>query len=177
MCTLACSIQRLAELEMPGAITRHLQAPGTERREAGGIWWVVFGGWQVACSEADGRQGMVAKIMMLVDIIVWTSSWACPPRHDLTMPDGHGVDNCRLWLCWKGRQFDLGQSRSPTQIFQRNLVSASHRLWAYVWTFSLGLMEMTAMEMAMVIAMVLVMVIVIIVLEVLRQVGSLQHQH
>jgi len=30
---------------------------------------------------------------------------------------------------------DLGESRSPTQIFQRNLLRVSHRLWAYVCAF------------------------------------------
>jgi len=30
---------------------------------------------------------------------------------------------------------DLGESRSPTQIFQRNLLLASRRLWAYVCAF------------------------------------------
>ena len=29
----------------------------------------------------------------------------------------------------------LGESRSPTQIFQWNLLLASHRLWAYVCRF------------------------------------------
>ena len=33
---------------------------------------------------------------------------------------------------------DLGESRSPTQIFQRNLLPASHRLWAYVSAFGPG---------------------------------------
>ena len=96
------------------------------------------------------------------------------------MPHGHGVDNCSLRFRRKGRQFELGESRSPTQILQRNLVPASHRLWAYVCAFGLGLMEMVAMAMAMVMAMVmvLVLVIVIIVPEVLRQVGWLrQRQH
>ena len=37
----ACLIQRLAEL----------QTPGTERREAGGVWRAVFGGWRVACGR------------------------------------------------------------------------------------------------------------------------------
>jgi len=55
----ACSIQRLAELQNPGTV-RHqaerasqwghqLQVPGTGRDEAGGIWWAVFGGRNVAC--------------------------------------------------------------------------------------------------------------------------------
>ena len=77
----------------------------------------------------------------------------------------------------KGRQFDYGVSRSPTQIFQQNLVLAFHQFWAYVCAFGPGLMEMMAMAMA--IAMVLVIVIVIIVSELLRQVGWLrqcQHQ-
>jgi hypothetical protein len=30
---------------------------------------------------------------------------------------------------------DLGESRSPTQIFQRNLLRVSHPLWAYVCAF------------------------------------------
>jgi hypothetical protein len=30
---------------------------------------------------------------------------------------------------------DLGEHRSPTQIFQWNLLLASHRLWAYVYAF------------------------------------------
>jgi len=91
------------------------------------------------------------------------------------MPHGHGVDNCSLRFCRNGRQFELGESRSPTQMFQRNLLPASHRLWAYVCAFSLGLMEMMAtamaMAMAMAMAIVMVLVIVIIVPEVLRQVG------
>jgi len=48
------------------------------------------------------------------------------------MPHDHGVDNCSLRFCRNGRQLDLGESRSPTQIFQRNLLLASHGLWAYV---------------------------------------------
>jgi hypothetical protein len=67
---------------------------------------------------------------------------------------------------------DLGESRSPTQIFQQNLLPTSHRLWAYVRAFSLRLMVMMVMVMAMMmIAMVMVLVMVITVLEVLRQVG------
>jgi len=45
---------------------------------------------------------------------------------------------------------DLGESRSLTQIFQQNLVPASHRLWAYVCAFGPGLMVKMAMAMAMV---------------------------
>jgi len=51
------------------------------------------------------------------------------------MPHGHGVDNCSLRFCKKGRQLDLGESRSPTQILQWNLLLASHRPWAYVCAF------------------------------------------
>jgi len=83
------------------------------------------------------------------------------------MPHGHGVDNCSLRVCRKGRQLDLGESRSPTQIFQRNLLPASHRLWAYVSAFGPGLMAMVMKAMVM-LAMVMVSVMVIIVSEALR---------
>jgi hypothetical protein len=96
------------------------------------------------------------------------------------MPHGHGVDNCGLRFCRKGRQLDLGESRSPTQILQQNLLPASHRLWAYVYAFGPRLTVMMAMVMmAMVMmAMVMVLVVVTIVPEALRQVGWLrQRQH
>jgi hypothetical protein len=73
---------------------------------------------------------------------------------------------------------DLAESRSPTQIFQRNLLLASHGLWAYVCAFGLGFMVMMAMVMMVIVmtAMVMVLVMVIIVPEALRQVGWLcQH--
>jgi hypothetical protein len=83
----------------------------SSRRQAqGGLWRAVCGG-----------RGMMAEIMTSVDIIVWTLSLACPPQQDLTMSHGHGVDNCSLRFCRKGRQLNFGESRSPTQIFQRNL--------------------------------------------------------
>ena len=66
----ACSIQRLAELQTPGTGRSQLQSPGAGRREAGGVWWAVFGGRHVACSVADGGRRMVAEIMTSVDIIV-----------------------------------------------------------------------------------------------------------
>jgi len=89
------------------------------------------------------------------------------------MPHGHGVDNCCLTSCRKGRQLDLGEGRSPTQIFLRNLLPASHRFWAYACAFGPGLMVMMAMVMM---AMAMVSVMVIIVPEALRQVGWLR-QH
>jgi cation transport ATPase len=64
---------------------------------------------------------------------------------------------------------DLGESRSPTQIFQQNLLLASHELLAYVCAFGPGLMVMMAMVM-------MVMVMVIIVPEALRQVGWLRQR-
>jgi hypothetical protein len=87
------------------------------------------------------------------------------------MPHGHGVDNCCLRFCRTGRQLDLGENRSPTQIFQRSLLPGFHQLWVYVGPFGLGLMVMLAMVMAMMIVMVMVLVMVITVLEALRQVG------
>jgi len=86
-----------------------------------------------------------------------------PPQQDLMMPRDHGVNNCSPGFCRKGRQLDIGESRSPTQIFQRNLLPASERFWPYVYAFGVGLMVMMAM--------VMVLVMVIIVQEVLRQVG------
>jgi hypothetical protein len=38
------------------------------------------------------------------------------------MPHGHSINNCSLRFCREGRQLDLGESRSPVQIFQRNLL-------------------------------------------------------
>jgi len=78
---------------------------------------------------------------------------------------------------------DLGESRSPTQIFQQNLLLASHGLWAYVCAFGPGLMvmmvmvmmAMAMMEMIMT-AMVMVSVMVIIVPEALRQVSWLRQR-
>ena len=78
------------------------------------------------------------------------------------MSQSHGIDNCSIQLCMKGRSLDLGESRSLTQIVQRNLLPASHRLWVYVYGFSPGLMVMMVM--------VIVFVMVIIVPETLRQV-------
>ena len=67
----------------------------------------------------------VAEIMTSVDIIVWTLSLAGPSWQDLTMPHGHGVENRSLRLRRNGRQFELGESRSPTQICQRTLLPTS----------------------------------------------------
>ena len=87
------------------------------------------------------------------------------------MPHGHGVDNCSLRYCRKGRRLDLGENRSPTQIFRRNLLPASHQLSESVCTFGPGLMVMVVMVMMV---MVMVLVMVIIVPEALRQVGWLR---
>jgi len=94
------------------------------------------------------------------------------------MPHDHGVDNCSLRFCRNGRQLDVGESRSPTQIFPPNLVLASHGLWEYVCAFEPGLMVMMAMAMMVMVmtAMVMVLVMVIIVPEALRQVGWLRQR-
>jgi hypothetical protein len=68
------------------------------------------------------------------------------------IPQGHGVDNCSLPFCWKGRQLNLGESRSLTQIFQKNLLPASQRLWAYICAFGQGLMVMIVMVMMVMMA-------------------------
>jgi hypothetical protein len=82
------------------------------------------------------------------------------------MPHGHGFDNCNLRFCRKGRQLDLGESKSLTQIFQQNLLSAFHRLWAYVCALDLGLMVM----------MVMVMMVVVMVPKAFSQVGWLRQR-
>jgi len=55
----ACSIESLAEF----------QAPGTGRCEAGGVWWVVFGGQRVVCGRWQVAGGGVAGG------IWWPKSW------------------------------------------------------------------------------------------------------
>jgi len=52
------------------------------------------------------------------------------------MPHSHGVYNCSLTFRRKGRQLDLAESRSPTQIFQWNVLFPSHQLWGYVCPFA-----------------------------------------
>ena len=180
-----------------GLLSCRSQPPGGVRQVAyggqclaGGTWHVLCGRWR---AENDGR------IMTSVDIIVSSLSSARPPWEVLTMPHGHGVDNWSLRIPKKGRQFELGESRSPIQIFQLNLFPASHWLFSYLCASGLRLMEMMVMAMpmamamailmamvmvmaiAMVMAMAMVMVLVIVirVLEVLWQVGWLhqcQHQ-
>jgi len=105
----------------------------------------------------------------------------CPPRRNLTISHDHGVDNCSFRFYRHGRQLDLRESRSPTQIFQQYLLLASLRYWAYVGTFGPGLLVMMAMVviamvmMAMVMtAMVTVPVMVVKVTEALRQVHWLR---
>jgi len=82
------------------------------------------------------------------------------------MPQDHGVDNCSLRFCRKGRQLDLGESRSPTQFSQWSLQPVSRRFWAYVCAFGPGLMVMMVMVMVMVI-------VTVMVLKALSQVGWL----
>jgi len=126
----SCSIQRLVEL----------QTPSSGRREADCVWRAVFGGWRVAYGRwrVAGGGRRAAEIMTSVYIIVRILSLARPPRRNLTMPHDHGVDTCSLRFCRNGRQLDLGESRSPTQIFQGNLLLASHGLWVYVCVFGPG---------------------------------------
>jgi len=86
--------------------------------------------------EVGGRRRLAAaEIMTSIDIIVWTTLLARPPWEELTIPHGNGVENCSMRFCRKGRQLDLGESRSPTQIFQWNQLLTSHWLWVYVYAF------------------------------------------
>jgi hypothetical protein len=70
----ACLIQRLAEVQTLGTGRCSMQAPGTGTREAGGVWWVVFGGQHVACSGADGGRRKAAEIITSVVNTVKTLS-------------------------------------------------------------------------------------------------------
>ena len=74
------------------------------------------------------------------------------------MPQGHGVDNCSRRICRNGRQLDLGESRSPTQLSQRSLQPVARRFWAYVCAFGPGLIVTMVMVMVMVMVMMTVMV-------------------
>jgi len=104
------------------------------------------------------------------------------------MPYGHGVENYSVQFRRKNRQFDPGEGRSPTRMFQQDLLPTSHPLWVYVYTFGQWLMVMIAMameiamemamEMAMAMEMVLVMVLVMVIMlpEALRQEGWLRQR-
>ena len=62
------------------------------------------------------------------------------------MPQGLCVDNCSLRFCRKRRPLDLRESRSPTQLSQRNLQLVSRRFWAYAYIVGLGLTELPTVE-------------------------------
>jgi len=64
----------------------------------------------------------MAELMALVGMIVQTISGARPSRSDCVVPLGHDIDNCSLKCCRKDTQLDHGESRSPTQILQQNLL-------------------------------------------------------
>jgi len=153
-----CSIQRLAELQAPGTWRR---MPGDERQ-----------------GEAGRGLMVAAEIMTSVDTIDWTLLLARPPQQNLTMPHGHGVDNCSPPFCTYSRQSDLRVSWSLSQMFQRKLLPTSHRLWEDMYAFGPGLMAMTAivimaMVMVAMVMMAMVSVMVITVPVVLGQVGWL----
>jgi len=91
--------------------------------DTGGVRPGAGGGWRAA------------ELMTSVYIILWSLSLARPPRRKLMMPHDHGVYNWSLTFYRNGRQLDLGESRSPTQVFQRNLLRVSLPLWAYLCAF------------------------------------------
>ena len=107
-----------------GGVSCRRQAPGGVRQVAYGGQCLAGGMWHVVWCRRRAAYG--GRIMTSVYVIVRTLSLARPPRRDLTIPPGHGVDNFSLRFHRKDRQFDLGESRSPIQIFQQNLVPTSH---------------------------------------------------
>ena len=152
------------------------QVAGGRWRVAGGGWRVAGGGWRVAGGRwwVAGGGGQNNDVGLYHSLNCIFSSATETKSHDDSLPLCH--DNRILRFCRNARQLDLGESRSPTQIFKRNLLHASHGLWAYVCAFRPGLMVTMAMVMmAMVMmAMVMVSVMVIIVPEALRQVDWLR---
>jgi len=148
-----------------------------------GMWQVAGSGWRAA------------EIMTPVYIFDCVLSLVRPPRRNLTMRNDHAVDNCSFRFCKNGRQLDLGESRSTTQIFKCNLLLASHGLWAYVCAVEPGLMMMMAMVMMAMVMMAMVMMamvmmamvmmamvmtamvmVLVMVPETLRQVGWLRQR-
>ena len=99
---LACMLQCIQSSDL---LSGRCQTPGGMRKVVGDRWWAVGGWWY-----------RVAKILMSVEIIVWTDASAWPQCPDFTLPYGHGVYNWKLRFCWKGRQLDIWESRSHTQI-------------------------------------------------------------
>jgi hypothetical protein len=96
-------------------------------------------------------EGLSALLLHTIDaidstsFILSTSLCILPPSprgSAQQMPHSHSVDNCSLRFCGKGRQLDLGKSRSRTQFSQRNQLPASDRFWAYVCVFGPVVMEM-----------------------------------
>jgi len=91
----------------------------------GGRWLVAVGGWHVAggwFGEAGGgRLVALADIVRSVDIRVLIIFFAQSPRQHCTLAYGYSVGNSSLGLCRIDIQLDLGESRFPTQIVQRNL--------------------------------------------------------
>jgi len=144
------SIKRLADI----------QAPGTWIGKASGIWSAAIGRWQVVCGICcvpGGMQHMVAEIITSVDIIVWILSLVQPPQQDLTLPNHHGVDMCSNGYCRNGRWLVLGVNRSPTQIFQQNLLNGSRWFLAAMCAFGPGVMVMIAIAKAMAMAIAMPM--------------------
>ena len=73
--------------------------PGGVRLVSSGGQYLVEGGWHVAYGMwqvAGGRSRILAEIMTSFDMVVYTISSARPPLEDLTMLQGHGIDNCSL---------------------------------------------------------------------------------
>jgi hypothetical protein len=75
----------------------------------------VFDGYRVAFSG-----WRAPEIMTSIEIIVFISSLACPPRRNLTMPHDDFHDDCSVRLGRNRRQLDLRDRRSQIQIVQQN---------------------------------------------------------
>jgi len=109
----------------------------------GSRWQIVRNSWYVA---SDRWQGCTAaKIITLVIILLWTISFAQPLPQVLTVSHSYGIDNCSLRFFRQGTQFDLGDSRSPTQTVHHYQLTALPPVWVHMYVFSLGILVMMVM--------------------------------
>jgi len=136
-----------------------LQMPGTERHKAAAILWAVIVGCWVESGVwgmAGSSQHITAKITLSVEMVIRTLSLAWPPSQDLSILQGHVLDDVSNYIFRKDRQFDLRESRSPTDISQPNQHPTYCRFCANGYIFGLGLMATIVGAPVMVILRVMV---------------------
>jgi len=83
-------------------------------RVACGVWWMAGDGWWVAYRGSNHDASRNYSL---------NHGLAQPLQQDLMMPHNHGLYNCSRRFCKEGRRLDLGESRSPVEVLQWNLLS------------------------------------------------------